>query len=55
MKETKPYWYHDMAYSMEPFFVSLDFPNLLNGTEMTMNLKSPNTQHSGHMGQFFSN
>ena len=30
MKETKPYWYHNMAYSIEPYFVSLDFPNLFN-------------------------
>ena len=29
MKETKPYWYHNTAYSMEPYFVRLDFPNLL--------------------------
>ena len=29
MKETKPYWYHNTAYSMEQYFVSLDFPNLL--------------------------
>ena len=28
MKETKPYWYHNTAYSLEPYFVSLDFPNL---------------------------
>ena len=29
MKETKPYWYHNTAYSMEPYFVYLDFPNLV--------------------------
>ena len=29
MKETKPYWYHGMAYSLEPYFVCLDFPNLI--------------------------
>ena len=28
MKETKPYWYHKTAYSMEPYFVCIDFPNL---------------------------
>ena len=29
MKETKPYWYHNTAYLMEPYFVYLDFPNLI--------------------------
>ena len=29
MKETRPYWYHNIAYSMETYFVSLHFPNLL--------------------------
>ena len=29
MKETKPYWYHNTAYSMEQYFVRLNFPNLL--------------------------
>ena len=29
MKETKPYWYHNPAYLMEPYFVCLHFPNLL--------------------------
>ena len=23
------YWYHNTAFSMEPYFVCLDFPNLL--------------------------
>ena len=27
--ETKPYWYHYMACSMKPYFVCLDFPNLI--------------------------
>ena len=30
MKETKSFWYHNTAYSMEPYFVCLDFPNLLS-------------------------
>ena len=30
MKETKLYWYHNKAYSMEPYFVCLVLPNLLN-------------------------
>ena len=30
MKKTKPYWYHDTAYSTEPYFVCLDFSNLPN-------------------------
>ena len=30
MKETKPYWYHNTAYSMEPYFVYLHFHNLLS-------------------------
>ena len=29
MKETKSYWYHNTAYSREPYSVCLDFPNLL--------------------------
>ena len=29
MKETKPYWYHNTVYSMESYFVCLDFPNLV--------------------------
>ena len=29
MKETKPYWYHNTAFSMEPYFACLHFPNLL--------------------------
>ena len=29
MKKTKPYWHHNTAYSMEPYFVYLDFPNLI--------------------------
>ena len=28
MKVTKPYWYHNTAYSMERYFVCLHFPNL---------------------------
>ena len=39
MKEAKPYWFHNMAYSMEPYFVYIDFPNLIivnsNITEAT--------------------
>ena len=31
MKETKPYWYHNTAYSIKPCFVCLDFPNLYKG------------------------
>ena len=27
MKETIPYWYYNTAYSMEPYFVCIDFPN----------------------------
>ena len=29
MKETKLYWYHNSAYSMEPYFICLYFPNLI--------------------------
>ena len=29
MKETKSYWYHNTACLMEPYFVNLDFSNLL--------------------------
>ena len=29
MKGTKPSWYHNTAYTMEPYFVCLHFPNLL--------------------------
>ena len=29
MKKTKPYWYYDTAYSIEPYFVCINFPNLL--------------------------
>ena len=29
MKETKSYWYHNMAYSMEPYCVCLHFSNLI--------------------------
>ena len=25
----KPYWYHNMAYSIEPYLVYHDFPNLV--------------------------
>ena len=32
MKGTRPYWYHNMAYSMEPYFVCLHFPNLIPST-----------------------
>ena len=28
MKETKPYWYPDMAHAMGRYFVCLIFPNL---------------------------
>ena len=28
MKETKPYWYHNTAHSMEPYFVYLGFSKL---------------------------
>ena len=30
MMETKPYWYPNTAYSMEPNFVCLHFPDLLD-------------------------
>ena len=30
MKKIKPSCYHCMAYSIEPYCVCLDFPNLLN-------------------------
>ena len=26
MRETKPYWYHNTAYLMEPYLVFLHFP-----------------------------
>ena len=29
MKETKPYWYHNTAYSIASYLVYHDFPNLL--------------------------
>ena len=28
MKETKPYWYDNKAYTIDPYFVCLDLPNL---------------------------
>ena len=28
MKETKPYWYHNTAYSRAPYFICCHFPNL---------------------------
>ena len=28
MEEAKPYWYHNTAYLMEPYFVCLHFLNL---------------------------
>ena len=45
MKETKLYWYHNTAYSMEAYFVCLDFPNLIlaiKWMENLLNLVSPN-------------
>ena len=35
-QETKPYWYHNTAYSIEPYFVCLDFRNLIRGTKDTL-------------------
>ena len=35
-KGTKPYWYHNTAYSMEPYFVSLHFPNLISTLESSL-------------------
>ena len=29
MKVTKPYWYPNIAYLREPYFVCLHFPNLI--------------------------
>ena len=28
MKESKPYWRDNMAYSMEPYIICLHFPNM---------------------------
>ena len=39
MKETKLYWYHNTAYSMDPYFVCLHFPNVV---------ESPGAQN-GHL------
>ena len=36
MKETKPYLYHNTAYSKEPYFVCLHFPNLVNMREVNI-------------------
>ena len=30
MKETKPYWYPDTAYSIAAYFICLHFPDLMN-------------------------
>ena len=30
MKVTKPFWLNDVSYSMEPYFVCLDFPSLFS-------------------------
>ena len=45
MKETKPYWYADMAYSMEPYFVCLHFPNLLKAHTHLADVQTANAKH----------
>ena len=45
MKETKPYWYADMAYSMEPYFVCLHFPNLLKAHTHLADFQTTDAKH----------
>ena len=42
MKETKAYWYHNTAYSVERYFVYFHFPNLISSMGMQWNVKVRN-------------